>query len=175
MTDTDYMVLGGSICIRCGFEPLHSAQGEWWCPECWSSGNIVTPHPVEPPDSLLAACRDIVNVQRSQLKAKRAGEQLGEASILGGPCDNEIPVEPTPDDTAPWEQIDPDYVTKMFAEWDEELGRGIKGSWVSRRHPELSWLDHLKDKSFFRLPESVASLHTFYPQISEVEWRVLLV
>lgn len=66
--------LTGSICIRCGFEPLQSEEDEWWCPECWSSGSIVTPTTSRSlPDALLADCRDIVNVQRAQLRALRAG------------------------------------------------------------------------------------------------------
>ena len=111
--------LVGSICIRCGFEPLQSEEAEWWCPECWNSGQIVAPRPVEQSDALLAACRDIVTTQRSQLRAIRRGEKLGAASILFHHTLAEAHALPTEvieerDDSAPWERPDPDYYTKPW-------------------------------------------------------------
>lgn len=168
------MNLPGTICIRCGFEPLEGVAGEWWCPECWSSGFIIRPKASEEPDQLLADCRAIVQTQRSQLRALRRGEQLGEASILGSTKLAEHFVRKTEerDDRAPWER--PEYYTGLFNEWDAQLRPPSKASWVARRHPELAWLDQLEDKTFYRLPDSQASLRKFFPWISEVEWRVLL-
>jgi hypothetical protein len=162
--------LPGTICIRCGFEPLEGVAGEWWCPECWSSGLIVKTPPADSPDELLHACRQIVDVQRSQLKAKRNGESLGEASILGGTYDGHVVIEPKPDDTAPWEKPAPK------PEAEPRFKAGLNRTWVTQEFPELDWLVHLppKETAPFLHPSLRFGLHRVFPDVPNHVWKVLL-
>ena len=173
--------LAGSICIRCGHEPLESEGDEWWCPECWQAGFIPADKAVDKPDALLAACRAIVDVQRSQLRAKRAGEALGSASILG-PIVMDLLVEQ--DHPPAWDDSEPGRPTQtldeLIAEWDEELGRGYKPPvherWILSDYPELDWLVHIhpQQRAPYRDSHLRDGLKRNLPDVPNHVWKVLL-